>query len=122
MTIGPKAAQKQLRTALALGVDRAVQVGTEVRVESLAAVKLVDEERPRLVILGKQAIDFERTRPARCWRHSPAASRYLRLRDRGRGRQGPGHSRDLVKSDDGLKVITVRSIGFDDAWSVRRCG
>ncbi|SDI77972.1 electron transfer flavoprotein subunit beta/FixA family protein [Billgrantia gudaonensis] len=63
VTIGPKAAQEQLRTALALGADRAVHVETEERVESLAAAKLlakvVDEEQPGLVILGKQAIDTD---------------------------------------------------------------
>ena len=63
VTIGPKAAQEQLRTALALGADRAVHVSTDERVESLAVAKLlkrvVDEEQPQLVILGKQAIDTD---------------------------------------------------------------
>ncbi|QJQ97931.1 electron transfer flavoprotein subunit beta/FixA family protein [Halomonas sp. PGE1] len=63
VTIGPKAAQEQLRTALALGADRAVHVETDERVESLGAAKalakLVEEEQPGLVILGKQAIDTD---------------------------------------------------------------
>ncbi|WP_110709306.1 electron transfer flavoprotein subunit beta/FixA family protein [Salinicola sp. CR57] len=63
VTVGPKAAQEQLRTALALGADRAIHVETEERVESLAVAKLlkgvVDEEQPGLVILGKQAIDTD---------------------------------------------------------------
>jgi electron transfer flavoprotein beta subunit len=67
VTIGPKAAQEQLRTALALGADRAIHIDTsaetEERVESLAAAKLlakvVEEEQPGLVILGKQAIDTD---------------------------------------------------------------
>ncbi|MCE8011938.1 electron transfer flavoprotein subunit beta/FixA family protein [Billgrantia desiderata] len=63
VTLGPKAAQEQLRTALALGADRAVHVETDERVESLAAAKLlarvVEEEQPGLVILGKQAIDTD---------------------------------------------------------------
>ncbi|MFQ3786974.1 electron transfer flavoprotein subunit beta/FixA family protein [Halomonas sp. A29] len=63
VTIGPKAAQEQLRTALALGADRAVHVESEERVESLAVAKLlakvVEEEQPGLVILGKQAIDTD---------------------------------------------------------------
>ncbi|TDX26746.1 electron transfer flavoprotein beta subunit [Modicisalibacter xianhensis] len=63
VTIGPKAAQEQLRTALALGADRAVHVATDERVESLAVAKLlkrvVDDEQPQLVILGKQAIDTD---------------------------------------------------------------
>ena len=63
VTIGPKAAQEQLRTALALGADRAIHVETDERVESLGAAKalakVVEEEQPGLVILGKQAIDSD---------------------------------------------------------------
>jgi len=67
VTVGPKAAQEQLRTALALGADRAIHVDTsaetEARVESLGAAKalakLVEAEQPGLVILGKQAIDSD---------------------------------------------------------------
>ncbi len=63
VTIGPKAAQEQLRTALALGADRAIHVQTDERVESLAVAKLlakvVEEEQPSLVLLGKQAIDTD---------------------------------------------------------------
>ncbi|SEK63611.1 electron transfer flavoprotein subunit beta/FixA family protein [Halomonas daqiaonensis] len=63
VTVGPKAAQEQLRTALALGADRAIHVETDERVESLGAAKvlakLVDEEQPGMVILGKQAIDTD---------------------------------------------------------------
>ncbi|WP_346798307.1 electron transfer flavoprotein subunit beta/FixA family protein [Halomonas sp. Bachu 37] len=63
VTIGPKAAQEQLRTALALGADRAIHVATDDKVESLAVAKLlakvVEDEQPNLVILGKQAIDTD---------------------------------------------------------------
>ena len=63
VTVGPKAAQEQLRTALALGADRAIHVATDERVDSLAVAKLLkrvaDEEQPQLVILGKQAIDTD---------------------------------------------------------------
>ncbi|MFG6178202.1 electron transfer flavoprotein subunit beta/FixA family protein [Halomonas sp. THAF12] len=63
VTVGPKAAQEQLRTALALGADRAIHVQTDEAVESLAAAKLlakvVEEEQPGLTILGKQAIDSD---------------------------------------------------------------
>ncbi|SEM48949.1 electron transfer flavoprotein subunit beta/FixA family protein [Halomonas caseinilytica] len=63
VTVGPKAAQEQLRTALALGADRAIHVQTDERVESLGAAKVlakvVEEEQPDLVILGKQAIDSD---------------------------------------------------------------
>ncbi|WP_330924674.1 electron transfer flavoprotein subunit beta/FixA family protein [Candidatus Sororendozoicomonas aggregata] len=63
VSIGPKACQEQLRTALALGADRAIQVETETFPGSLAVAKLlkaiVDEEKPDLIILGKQAIDSD---------------------------------------------------------------
>ncbi|MDC8804300.1 electron transfer flavoprotein subunit beta/FixA family protein [Halomonas pacifica] len=63
VTVGPKAAQEQLRTALALGADRAIHVETDAAVESLAAAKVlakvVEAEQPGLVILGKQAIDSD---------------------------------------------------------------
>ncbi|XKF14514.1 electron transfer flavoprotein subunit beta/FixA family protein [Halomonas sp. BLK-85] len=63
VTIGPKAAQEQLRTALALGADRAIHVETDERVDSLGAAKalakLVAQEQPGLVLLGKQAIDSD---------------------------------------------------------------
>ncbi|RAR64432.1 MULTISPECIES: electron transfer flavoprotein subunit beta/FixA family protein [Halomonadaceae] len=63
VTVGPKAAQEQLRTAMALGADRAIHVQTDDKVESLAVAKLlkgvIDEEQPGLVILGKQAIDTD---------------------------------------------------------------
>lgn len=63
VTVGPKAAQEQLRTALALGADRAIHIETDERVDSLGVAKLlksvVDEEQPGLVILGKQAIDTD---------------------------------------------------------------
>ena len=52
VTVGPKAAQEQLRTALALGADRAIHIETDERAESLAVAKLlakvVDEEQPGL--------------------------------------------------------------------------
>ncbi|PHR63562.1 electron transfer flavoprotein subunit beta/FixA family protein [Pseudidiomarina marina] len=63
VSIGPKAVQEQLRTALALGADRAIQVETDELPDSLAVAKLlkgvVEKEQPQLVILGKQAIDSD---------------------------------------------------------------
>jgi len=61
VSIGPAQAQETLRTALAMGADRAILIQTDELVEPLAVAKLlkavVDAEQPRLVILGKQAID-----------------------------------------------------------------
>ncbi|WP_380872983.1 electron transfer flavoprotein subunit beta [Sphingomonas sp. DBB INV C78] len=61
VSIGEAKAQETLRTALAMGADRAILVVAEGEVEPLAVAKIlkaiVDEEAPGLVILGKQAID-----------------------------------------------------------------
>jgi len=61
VSIGPQQAQETLRTALAMGADRAILVKTDVACEPLAVAKLlkalVEKESPQLVILGKQAID-----------------------------------------------------------------
>jgi len=63
VSVGDKACQEQLRTALALGADRAIQVETEGSPESLSVAKLlakvVEREAPELVIMGKQAIDSD---------------------------------------------------------------
>ncbi|WP_277810284.1 electron transfer flavoprotein subunit beta/FixA family protein [Chromohalobacter canadensis] len=63
VSIGPKGAQEQLRTALALGVDRAIHGQSEEQVDSLDVARvmagIVEEEQPGLVILGKQAIDSD---------------------------------------------------------------
>ena len=63
VSIGDKACQEQLRTALALGADRAIQIDTELNLGSLQVAKLlqkvVEEEQPQLVILGKQSIDSD---------------------------------------------------------------
>jgi electron transfer flavoprotein beta subunit len=61
VSCGLTACQETLRTALALGADRAVLAETDVELQPLAVAKLlkalVDKEKPQLVILGKQAID-----------------------------------------------------------------
>jgi electron transfer flavoprotein beta subunit len=60
-TVGPADCQQQLRTALAMGADRALHVQADGALEPLtvarALLKLVEREQPLLVILGKQAID-----------------------------------------------------------------
>jgi electron transfer flavoprotein beta subunit len=61
VSVGPAKAAETLRTALAMGADRAILVEVEGDVEPLGVAKLLkaicDEEQPSLVILGKQAID-----------------------------------------------------------------
>ena len=61
VSIGEQKAQETLRTALAMGADRAILVVSDEKVEPLGVAKIlakiVEEEKPDLVILGKQAID-----------------------------------------------------------------
>jgi electron transfer flavoprotein beta subunit len=61
VSVGPQKAQETLRTALAMGADRAILVLSEDEVEPLAVAKIIkgiaDEEAPGLIITGKQAID-----------------------------------------------------------------
>jgi electron transfer flavoprotein beta subunit len=61
LTIGVDACQEILRTALAMGADRAIHVQTDQKIQSLAAAKILQavaqRETPDLIILGKQAID-----------------------------------------------------------------
>jgi electron transfer flavoprotein beta subunit len=61
VSIGPAKAAETLRTALAMGADRAILVETEEAVEPLGVAKILkaicDEEQPGLVVMGKQAID-----------------------------------------------------------------
>jgi len=62
VSIGPAKASETLRTALAMGADRAILVETEETVEPLAVAKIlkaifVEQEQPGLVLMGKQAID-----------------------------------------------------------------
>ncbi|MFP4538894.1 MAG: electron transfer flavoprotein subunit beta/FixA family protein [Dichotomicrobium sp.] len=61
VSIGPQKAQETLRTALAMGADRAILVKTDEAMEPLGVAKtlkaVIEKEEPDLVILGKQAID-----------------------------------------------------------------
>jgi len=61
VTVGAENAQEQLRTALALGADKAILVETDLEVEPLGISKvlkaIVEKESPNLIVMGKQAID-----------------------------------------------------------------
>ncbi|HTR61100.1 MAG TPA: electron transfer flavoprotein subunit beta/FixA family protein, partial [Candidatus Binataceae bacterium] len=61
VTVGQSTWQEQLRTGLAMGADRAILVKTDGALDSLAIArilaKVVSDEKPELVLLGKQAID-----------------------------------------------------------------
>jgi electron transfer flavoprotein beta subunit len=61
VSMGPATCQETLRTAMAMGADRSIHIETDKELQPLAVAKLlkklVDNEKPELVILGKQAID-----------------------------------------------------------------
>jgi len=61
VSIGPQQAGETIRTALAMGADRGILVKTDATVEPLAVAKIlakvVEQEKPDLIIMGKQAID-----------------------------------------------------------------
>src|SRR5690625_1403383 len=61
VSMGTKACQEQIRTALALGADRGILVETDAELQPLAVAKLlkalVEKEEPGLIMLGKQSID-----------------------------------------------------------------
>ncbi len=109
VSIGPQQAQETLRTALAMGADRAILVKTDVTCEPLAVAKLlkavVEKESPQLVILGKQAIDddIEPDRAdARC--AARLAAGHLRVQDRA----GRGQPRRDPEVDGGLQTVSLR--------------
>ena len=63
VSIGPKTAQEQLRTAMALGADRGILVETDEQLGSLAVAKILAkiaaEEQPQILMMGKQSIDTD---------------------------------------------------------------
>ncbi len=87
VSIGEQKAQETLRTALAMGADRAILIVAEDKVEPLGVAKLLakvaEAEQPGLVILGKQAIDDDNNQ-------RPDARSAARL--------GPGHLRQQGRS------------------------
>jgi electron transfer flavoprotein beta subunit len=68
VSMGGNECQQQLRTGLAMGADRAIQVDTSEKLQPLtiarAFLKLIEKEQPGLVILGKQAIDGDNSQTA----------------------------------------------------------
>ena len=85
VSIGEQKAQETLRTALAMGADRAILVTSDEKVEPLGVAKIlakiVEEEQPSLVILGKQAIDDDNNQTGQMlagvlgWGQAPFASK-----------------------------------------------
>ncbi|WP_174802094.1 electron transfer flavoprotein subunit beta/FixA family protein [Martelella limonii] len=109
VSIGPAKAEETLRTALAMGADRAILIATDETVEPLAVAKLLkkvaDEEAPEIVILGKQAIDDDSNQTGQMlaallgWSQATFASK-LEL--------GEGEAKVTREIDGGLQTISVK--------------
>jgi electron transfer flavoprotein beta subunit len=107
-TIGVAEAQQQLRTALAMGADRALHVRSDASVEPLTAanifMKLIAREEPILVILGKQAIDDDNSQTgpmlAALW-NRPQATFASKIE------LTPGTARVTREVDAGLETIEI---------------
>src|SRR6187455_1714683 len=108
VSCGPTACQETLRTGLALGADRAILVETDAELQPLAVAKLLkavcDKEGPKLVILGKQAIDDDANQTGKMlaallgWAQATFASK-LEL--------GDGRAKVTREVDGGLQAIEV---------------
>jgi electron transfer flavoprotein beta subunit len=109
VSIGPAQAQETLRTALAMGADRAILVKTDDLVEPLAVAKIlkgvVAAENPEIVILGKQAIDDDCNQTGQMlaallgW---PQATFTSKLEP------GAGEAQITREIDGGLQMLTVK--------------
>ncbi|MGI9436568.1 MAG: electron transfer flavoprotein subunit beta/FixA family protein [Geminicoccaceae bacterium] len=109
ISLGGAKCQETLRTALAMGADRAIHVESEVELQPLAIAKLlkavVDREQPGLVILGKQAIDDDSNQTGQMlaallgWSQATFASK-IELDD--------GEARVTREIDTGLENIKVK--------------
>ena len=109
VSIGPAQAAETIRTALAMGADRAVLVKVDEAVEPLTVAKLLkgvaDAEQPGLVILGKQAIDDDSNQTGQMlaallgWGQATFASKV---------EIGDGSAKVTREVDGGLQVIEVK--------------
>ncbi|MBC6445550.1 MAG: electron transfer flavoprotein subunit beta/FixA family protein [Alphaproteobacteria bacterium GM202ARS2] len=108
VSLGPAKCQETLRTALAMGADRAIHVQTDDELQPLAVAKLlkavVEREQPGLVILGKQAIDDDSNQTGQMlsallgWSQGTFASK-LELEN--------GHAHVTREIDTGLEKIKI---------------
>lgn len=109
VSIGPSQAQETIRTGLAMGADRGILVGVEIMPEPLAVAKIIkaiaDEEQPKLVILGKQAIDDDCNQTGQMlaallgWSQGTFASR-IEIDD--------DHAKVTREIDGGLQTISLK--------------
>jgi electron transfer flavoprotein beta subunit len=109
VSCGPQACQETLRTALAIGADRAILVESDAELQPLAVAKLlkavVEKESPKLAILGKQAIDDDSNQTGQMlaallgWPQATFASK-LRIAD-----EKAEVTREV---DGGLETLSIR--------------
>ncbi|MER9970126.1 electron transfer flavoprotein subunit beta/FixA family protein [Mesorhizobium sp. M0060] len=114
VSIGPAKAEETLRTALAMGADRALLVETDDAVEPLAVAKILkgvtEAEQPGLVIVGKQAIDDDSSQTGQMlsallgWAQATFASKV----EIGDGKAPEGTARVTREVDGGLQTIDVK--------------
>jgi len=110
LTIGPKEGEQQMRTALAMGADRAILVETGKGLDSLAVAKymakVVEQEKPDLVLMGKQAIDDDNNQVGQIlaallnWPQAAFASKVEFLEGNQKARVGR-------ETDGGIETIEV---------------
>ena len=109
VSIGPSACQETLRTALAIGADRAILVETGAEVQPLAVAKILkaiaDRQTPGVIVMGKQAIDDDSNQTGQMlaallgWSQATFASR-LKIED--------GAAQVTREVDGGLETIVVK--------------
>ncbi|GBD41887.1 Electron transfer flavoprotein subunit beta [bacterium HR39] len=109
VSIGEPKVVETLRTALAMGADRAIAVQTEVAVQPLEVAKMlraiVEREQPRVVIMGKQAVDDDSNQTGQMlaallgWAQATFASR-IDLSD--------GEAEVAREVDEGIEVVRVK--------------
>ena len=109
VSIGPAQSAETIRTALAMGADRGILVKTDDQVEPLGVAKIVkavvEEEKPELVILGKQAIDDDANQTGQMlaallgWAQGTFASE-VELAD--------GKAKVTREVDGGLQVVEIK--------------
>jgi electron transfer flavoprotein beta subunit len=109
VSLGVAQCQETLRTALAMGADRGVLVQTDAALEPLAVAKLlkaaIDKEAPKLVILGKQAIDDDCNQTGQMlaallgWPQATFASKLVVEGD---------HAQVTREVDGGLETISIK--------------
>lgn len=109
VSAGPAQTSETLRTALAMGADRAVHVETDADLQPLAVAKILkaiaDEEEPGLIILGKQAIDDDSNQTGQMvsalldWPQATFASKIT---------LGDGEAEVMREVDGGLETIAVK--------------